>query len=78
MELLIDTNVILDMVLNRKDAKLSAKLFKIIVSNKYHAYINGQCSTKILHHFILSFAMQKGMIFLCLNVIRYFSHLCNL
>lgn len=49
MELLIDTNVILDMVLNRKDAELSAKLFKIIVSNKYHAYITASSVTDLFY-----------------------------
>lgn len=49
MDLLIDTNVILDMILNRKDAELSAKLFKIIVSNKHHAYITASSVTDLFY-----------------------------
>lgn len=49
MELLIDINVILDMVLNRKDAELSAKLFKMIVPNKYHAYITASSVTDLFY-----------------------------
>lgn len=49
MELLIDTNVILDMILNRKDAELSAKLFRMIVSNKHHAYITASSVTDLFY-----------------------------
>ncbi len=49
MKLLIDTNVILDMVLNRKDCNISMKLFRKVKEIGASAYITASSVTDIFY-----------------------------
>lgn len=49
MKLLVDTNVILDLVLNRTNAKISSSLFRKINYAGYSAYITASSATDLFY-----------------------------
>lgn len=60
MKLLIDTNVILDMVLNRSGCSISMELFRKVKEIRASAYITASSVTDIFISFVKKRMIQDG------------------